>query len=136
MNSKYAGVLLVIWGLVLAGPVRAQEDCARLRPHQIGKASDVCVSAWQARLQDELDRRYGQMVSQLPATGSPASDDEFEGIDKESAQRTYADWKKHAESFCTLAAGRYGLTRKYESRERSVCWIREAWHHLDAIKGF
>lgn len=136
MESRCFAALLLVLGASLAGSALSKEDCARLRPHQIGKASDACISEWQTRLQGELDKRYEQVVSRLPATGSPASDDEFEGIDQKAAQQAYVDWKKHAESFCSLAAGRYGLTRKYESRERSVCWIREARHHLDAIKGF
>ncbi|WP_374410061.1 hypothetical protein [Hydrogenophaga sp.] len=136
MKSKNFAALLVIGGVSLAGVALAKDDCARLRPQQIAKASDACISDWQAKLQEALDQRYEKIASRLPATGSPSTADEFEGISKQSAQQAYADWKKQAESYCVLAAGRYGLTRKHESRERSICWVQEAQRHLNAIKGF
>lgn len=136
MKSKAIAAWLVLGSVFLMGIAQAKDDCARLRPQQIAKASDACLSEWQGRLQGALDQRYEKIVSRLPATGTPSTTDEFEGISKQSAQQAYADWKKQVESFCVLAAGRYGLARKYESRERSICWIQEAQRHLKAIKGF
>lgn len=135
MKSRSFHALLVVLGVSMVGSVWAKDGCTRVRPAQVRQLSDACISQLSQKLEADLDRRYEKIAAQLPAVGTPESEDEFEGISQQSAKLVYANWKAYADSSCVLVSGRLGLNRKYESRERTICWISEAQRHLNAVKG-